>query len=224
MNIKLFLTIKACYRLPEELTEKIWSIVKTDAKKTIQEKVQCMYHRKIELVRQLFLHLDTFSKSNVCIQLNTVYKTILAYSRIANYMYMQDTERYIRNLYIIKWRYYDRKLSRLIDKIVNDITNIQLIGKARMARLLALRTVDYNLSTRRYIDVTLSPIVMRMITIMCNSVSDLKIPELDVTIKFYFDKTQNRITDTRYNSFDAITNCNFIYETIYANTENNHEN
>jgi hypothetical protein len=49
MNIKLFLTIKACHRLPEELTEKIWSIVKTDAKKTIQEKVQDMYHRKIEI-------------------------------------------------------------------------------------------------------------------------------------------------------------------------------
>ena len=224
MNIKLFLTIKACYRLPEELTEKVWSIVQTDAKKTIQERVQDMYHRKIELVRQLFLHLDTFSKSNTCIQLNTVYKTILAYSRIANYMYMQDTERYIRNLYIIKWRYYDRKLSRLIDKIVNDITNIQLIGKARMARLLALRTVDYNLSTQRYIDVTLSPIVMRMITMVCNSISDIKIPELDVTIKFYFDKTHNRITDTRYNSFDATTNYNFIYETIYENTDINNCN
>lgn len=225
MNIKLFLTIKACYRLPEELTEKIWSIVKTDAKKTIQEKVQCMYHRKIELVRQLFLHLDTFSKSNIYIQLNTVYKTIIAYSRIANYMYMQDTERYIRNLYIIKWRYYDKKkLSKLIDKIVNDITNIQLIGKARMARVLALRTIDYNLSTKQYIDITLSPIVMRMITLMCNSVSDIKIPELDTTVKFYFDETQNRITDTRYNPLYAINNYNFIYGAIYANTENNYEN
>jgi hypothetical protein len=131
---------------------------------------------------------------------------------------MQDTERYIRNLYIIKWRYYDRYLSLLIDKIVNDITNIQLIGKARMARLLALRTIDYSLSTKQYIDITLSPIVMRMITIVCNSVSDIKVPDLDITVKFYFDKIQNRITDTRYNPLDAITNYNFIYGAIYENT------
>jgi hypothetical protein len=220
MNIKLFLTIKACYRLPEELTEKIWSIVETDAKKTIQEKVQDMYHRKIEIVRQMFLRLDTFSKSRPSVHLENLYTTILAYARVANYMYMQDTERYIRNLYIIKWRYYDRYLSLLIDKIVNDITNIQLIGKARMARLLALRTTDYSLSTKQYIDITLSPIVMRMITIVCNSVSDIKIPDLDITVKFYFDKIQNRITDTRYNPLDAITNYNFIYGAIYANTEN----
>ena len=162
MNIKLFLTIKACYRLPEELTEKIWYIVKTDAKKTIQEKVQDMYHRKIEIVRHLFLRLDAFSKSRPSVELANVYTTILAYARIANYMYMQDTERYIRNLYIIKWRYDDMYLSRLIDKVVNDITTIQLIGKARMARILALRTVDYNLSTKQYIDVTLRPIVIRL--------------------------------------------------------------
>ena len=224
MNIKLFLTIKACHRLPEELTEKIWSIVKIDAKKTIQEKVQDMYHRKIEIVRHLFLRLDAFSKSIICIQLNTVYKTILAYARIANYMYMQDTERYIRNLYIIKWRYYNAHLSRLIDKIVNDITNVQLISKARMARVLALRTIDYNLSTKQYIDITLSPVVIRMITIVCNSVSDVKIPELDVTVKFYFDKIQNRITDTLYNPIDALTNYNFIYGAIYANNENENEN
>jgi hypothetical protein len=137
---------------------------------------------------------------------------------------MQDTERYIRNLYIIKWRYYDRKLSRLIDKIVNDITNVQLISKARMARVLALRTIDYNLSTKQYIDITLSPVVIRMITIVCNSVSDVKIPELDVTVKFYFDKIQNRITDTLYNPIDALTNYNFIYGAIYANNENENEN
>jgi hypothetical protein len=220
MNIKLFLTIKACYRLPGELTEKIWSIVETDAKKTIQEKVQDMYHRKIEIVRQMFLRLDTFSKSRPSVHLENLYTTILAYARVANYMYMQDTERYIRNLYIIKWRYYDRYLSLLIDKIVNDITNIQLIGKARMARLLALRTTDYSLSTKQYIDITLSPIVMRMITIVCNSVSDIKISDLDITVKFYFDKIQNRITDMRYNPLDAITNYNFIYGAIYANTEN----
>jgi len=224
MNIKLFLTIKACYRLPEELTEKIWSNVKTDAKKKIQEKVQDMYHRKIEIVRHLFLRLDSFSKSRPSLEIEKVYTTILAYARIANYMYMQDTERYIRNLYIIKWRYYNMHLSRLIDKIVNDITNVQLISKARMARLLALRTVDYNLSTKQYIDITLSPVVIRMITIVCNSVSDVKIPELDVTVKFYFDKIQNRITDTHYNPIDALTNYNFIYGAIYANTENGYEN
>ena len=220
MNIKLFLTIKACYRLPEELTEKIWSNVKTDAKKKIQEKVQDMYHRKIEIVRHLFLRLDSFSKSRPSLEIEKVYTTILAYARIANYMYMQDTERYIRNLYIIKWRYYNMHLSRLIDKIVNDITNVQLISKARMARLLALRTVDYNLSTKQYIDITLSPVVIRIITIVCNSVSDVKIPELDVTVKLYFDKIQNRITDTHYNPIDALTNYNFIYGAIYANTEN----
>jgi hypothetical protein len=215
MNIKLFLTIKACYRLPGDVTEKIWSIIEADSKKTIQEKVQAMYYRKIEIVRHLFLRLDSFSKSRPCVEYNRVYNTILAYSKIANYMYMQDSERYIRNLYIIKWRYYQRDLSKLIDKIVNDITNVQLIGKARMARLLALRNVDYSLSTKDYIDITLSPIVMRIITAVCNSVSDIKIQDLDVTIKFFFDKTQNKITDTYYNHFDGTSNYNFIYRSLY---------
>jgi len=61
---------------------------------------------------------------------------------------------------------------------------------------------------------------MRMITIVCNSVSDIKIPDLDITVKFYFDNIQNRITDTRYNPLDAITNYNFIYGAIYESTNN----
>jgi len=89
MNIKLFLTIKACYKLPYDVTEKIWSIVKTEAKKTIQERIQDMYHRKIEIVRQLFLRLDTLSKNNGYTELNYVYKSILSYAKISNYMYMQ---------------------------------------------------------------------------------------------------------------------------------------
>ena len=204
MNIKLFLTIKACYKLPNDVTEKIWSIVKTEAKKTIQERIQDMYHRKIEIVRQLFLRLDTLSKSHGYMELNYVYNSILSYAKISNYMYMQDAERYIRNLRDIKRRYFDRDLARLIDKITNDITIVQLIGKARMARLLALRTADYNLSTKEYIDIALSPAVIRIITIIYRSPSDIKIELLDKTIKLYFDKTQNIIFDTRYNFLNLL--------------------
>jgi len=204
MNIKLFLTIKACYKLPYDVTEKIWSIVKTEAKKTIQERIQDMYHRKIEIVRQLFLRLDTLSKNNGYTELNYVYKSILSYAKISNYMYMQDAERYIRNLRDIKRRYFDRDLARLIDKITSDITILQLIGKARMARLLALRTVDYNLSTKEYIDIALSPAVIRIITIIYRSPSDIKIELLDKIIKLYFDKTQNIIFDTRYNFLNLL--------------------
>jgi hypothetical protein len=64
MNIKKFLLIKACSRLPTELIENIWTLVKTDAKQTIQEKIQDMYYRKIELVRCMYLKLDNFSNSN----------------------------------------------------------------------------------------------------------------------------------------------------------------
>ncbi len=204
MNIKLFLTIKACYKLPDDVTEKIWSIVKTEAKKTIQERIQDMYHRKIEIVRQLFLRLDTLSKSHGYMELNYVYKSILSYAKISNYMYMQDVERYIRNLRDIKRRYFDRDLARLIDKITSDITILQLIGKARMARLLALRTVDYNLSTKEYIDIALSPDVIKIITIIYRSPSDIKTELLDKTIKLYFDKTQNIIFDTRYNFLNLL--------------------
>jgi hypothetical protein len=204
MNIKLFLTIKACYKLPGDVTEKIWSIVKTEAKKTIQERIQDMYHRKIEIVRQLFLRLDTLSKSHEYMELNYVYKSILSYAKISNYMYMQDAERYIRNLRDIKRRYFDRDLARLIDKITSDITIVQLIGKARMARLLALRTADYNLSTKEYIDIALSPAVIRIITMIYRSPSDIKIELLDKTIKLYFDKTQNIIFDTRYNFLNLL--------------------
>jgi len=204
MNIKLFLTIKACYKLPNDVTEKIWSIVKTEAKKTIQERIQDMYHRKIEIVRQLFLRLDTLSKSHGYMELNYVYNSILSYAKISNYMYMQDAERYIRNLRDIKRRYFDRDLARLIDKITNDITIVQLIGKARMARLLALRTADYNLSTKEYIDIALSPAVIRIVTMIYRSPSDIKIELLDKTIKLYFDKTQNIIFDTRYNFLNLL--------------------
>jgi len=216
MNIKLFLTIKACYKLPYDVTEKIWSIVKTEAKKTIQERIQDMYHRKIEIVRQLFLRLDTLSKSNGYMELNYVYKSILSYAKISNYMYMQDAERYIRNLRDIKRRYFDRDLARLIDKITSDITILQLIGKARMARLLALRTVDYNLSTKEYIDIALSPAVIKIITIIYRSPSDIKIELLDKTIKLYFDKTQNIIFDTRYNFLNLLNDS--INYTGYENT------
>lgn len=185
MNIKVFLLIKACHPLPSELIEHIWSFVKTDAKKTIQEKIQDMYYRKIELVRCLFLKLDSFANNNTREEYTTVFNTLKVYTKVANYMYIQDTERFIRRLYGIKWRYYNRYLSAFIDKMVCDITEVQLSGKARMARILALRTIDYNLSTQSYVNMTLSHIIVRMLTIMYNSLSDVKIPELDNILKFY---------------------------------------
>ena len=165
MNIKKFLLIKACKILPSELIENVWSFVETDAKKLIQEFIQKMYYRKIERVRRMFLEMDTFSNNNIPSKMELVFYRLLNYDRIANYMYIQDTERFIRHLYGIKWRYYDRHLSYLVDKIVSDITKKQLEGKARMARLLALRTIDYKISTTKYIEMTFSPVIFRLLFI-----------------------------------------------------------
>lgn len=199
MNIKKFLLIKACKTLPSELIENIWSFVKTDAKKLIQEFIQKMYYRKIERVRRMFLVMDVFSNNNIPSKLELVFYRLLNYDRIANYMYIQDTERFIRYLYGIKWRYYDRHLSYLVDKIVSDITKKQLEGKARMARLLALRTIDYKISTTKYIEMTFSPVIFRLLFIMNNSLSDVKIDLLDYILKYYHDNIQKDI-NIRYDN------------------------
>ena len=193
MNIKKFLLIKACKTLPSELIENVWSFVETDAKKLIQEFTQKMYYRKIERVRRMFLEMDVFSNNNIPSKLELVFYRLLNYDRTANYMYIQDTERFIRYLYGIKWRYYDRHLSYLVDKIVSDITKKQLEGKARMARLLALRTIDYKISTTKYIEMTFSPVIFRLLFIMNNSLSDVKIDLLDYILKYYHDNIQKDI-------------------------------
>ena len=193
MNIKKFLLIKACKTLPSELIENVWSFVETDAKKLIQEFIQKMYYRKIERVRRMFLEMDVFSNNNIPSKMELVFYRLLNYDRIANYMYIQDTERFIRHLYGIKWRYYDRHLSYLVDKIVSDITKKQLEGKARMARLLALRTIDYKISTTKYIEMTFSPVIFRLLFIMNNSLSDVKIDLLDYILKYYHDNIQKDI-------------------------------
>ena len=193
MNIKKFLLIKACKTLPSELIANVWSFVETDAKKLIQEFTQKMYYRKIERVRRMFLVMDVFSNNNIPSKLELVFYRLLNYDRIANYMYIQDTERFIRYLYGIKWRYYDRHLSYLVDKIVSDITKKQLEGKARMARLLALRTIDYKFSTTNYIEMTFSPVIFRLLFIMNNSLSDVKIDLLDYILKYYHDNIQKDI-------------------------------
>lgn len=198
MNIRMFLLIKACHQLPTELIERVWSFVKTDAKKTIQEKIQDMYYRKIELVRCLFLKLDLFSNNNIRESSTTVLNTLKVYTKVANYMYIQDTERFIRRLYGIKWRYYNKYLSAFVDNMVTDITEVQLKGKARMARILALRTTDYNLSTSAYINMTISPIIIRMLTIMYNSLSEIKIHELDYVLKFYHDHVRDGVPIINY--------------------------
>lgn len=190
MNIKKFLLIKACKTLPSELIENVWSFVETDAKKLIQEFIQKMYYRKIERVRRMFLEMDVFSNNNIPSKMELVFYRLLNYDYIANYMYIQDTERFIRRLYGIKWRYYDRHLSYLVDKIVSDITKKQLEGKARMARLLALRTIDYKISTTKYIEMTFSPVIFRLLFIMNNSLSDVKIEVLDYILKYYQDNIQ----------------------------------
>ena len=199
MNIKKFLLIKACKILPSELIANVWSFVETDAKKLIQEFIQKMYYRKIERVRRMFLEMDTFSNNNIPSKMELVFYRLLNYDRIANYMYIQDTERFIRHLYGIKWRYYDRHLSYLVDKIVSDITKKQLEGKARMARLLALRTIDYKFSTTKYIEMTFSPVIFRLLFIMNNSLSDVKIDLLDYILKYYHDNIQKDI-NIRYDN------------------------
>ena len=199
MNIKKFLLIKACKILPSELIENVWSFVETDAKKLIQEFTQKMYYRKIERVRRMFLEMDVFSNNNIPSKMELVFYRLLNYDRIANYMYIQDTERFIRHLYGIKWRYYDRHLSYLVDKIVSDITKKQLEGKARMARLLALRTIDYKISTTKYIEMTFSPVIFRLLFIMNNSLSDVKIDLLDYILKYYHDNIQKDI-NIRYDN------------------------
>ena len=199
MNIKKFLLIKACKILPSELIENVWSFVETDAKKLIQEFIQKMYYRKIERVRCMFLEMDVFSNNNIPSKMELVFYRLLNYNYIANYMYIQDTERFIRHLYGIKWRYYDRHLSYLVDKIVSDITKKQLEGKARMARLLALRTIDYKISTTKYIEMTFSPVIFRLLFIMNNSLSDVKIDLLDYILKYYHDNIQKDI-NIRYDN------------------------
>ena len=62
-----------------------------------------------------------------------------------------------------------------------------------MARILALRTNDYNLSTQSYIDFTLSPVVQRILVIMHNSLSDVKIEVLDGTLKYYYNNVNKDI-------------------------------
>ena len=199
MNIKKFLLIKACKTLPSELIEHVWSFVETDAKKLIQEFIQKMYYRKIERVRRMFLEMDVFSNNNIPSKMELVFYRLLNYDRIASYMYIQDTDRFIRHLYGIKWRYYDRHLSYLVDKIVSDITKKQLEGKARMARLLALRTIDYKISTTKYIEMTFSPVIFRLLFIMNNSLADVKIDLLDYILKYYHDNIQKDI-NIRYDN------------------------
>ena len=203
MNIKLFLLCVACKGLPNDIIGHIWSFVKTDAKKTIQEFLQKMYYRKIERTRLMFLKLDSFSNTNTHTRLNNVYNCIVNHAKVANYMYIQDTERFIRRLIIIKWRYYDWNLTCLVDKIVENVTREHLIGKARMARILALRTNDYKLSTQSYIDFTFSPIVQRMLVIMHNSLSDVKIEVLDGTLKYYYDNVNKDIFNNYNNPLSS---------------------
>jgi len=200
MNIKKFLLIKACSSLPNELIEEIWTLVKTDAKQTIQEKIQNMYYRKIDLVRCMYLKLDDFSNSNNRINVHVVFNTLKVYTRVVNYMYIQDVERFNRRLYGVKWRYRDRHLWSLIDKIVSEVDNVQLKSKARMARIFALRTSDYKLSTEMYIKMTLSPIIMRMLSILYSSLFDIKIDELDYLLKYYKDHTRDGLPIITYDS------------------------
>jgi hypothetical protein len=204
MNIKQFLLFKACSPLPTELIEHIWSFVKTDAKQTIQEKIQDMYYRKIELVRCMYLKLDNFSNSNNRVNFHVVFNTLKVYTRVVNYMYIQDVERFNRRLYGVKWRYRDRHLWSLIDKIVAEVEQVQLMSKARMARIFALRTVDYNLSTEIYIKMTLSPIIMRMLTIIYSSLLDIKIDELDYLLKYYKDHTRDGLPIITYDSNNSM--------------------
>jgi hypothetical protein len=206
MNIKLFLLIKACNPLPPELIEHVWSFVKADAKKTIQEKIQDMYYKKIELVRCLFLKLDSFSNNNILTELHIVFSTLKVYTGVVNYMYIQDVERFNRRLYGVKWRYRDRHIWNLIDKMVAEVEQAQLKSKARMARILALRTVDYNLSTRTYIKMTLSPVIMRMLTIIYSSLWDIKIHELDYLLKYYKDHTRDGLPIITYDSNNMYIN------------------
>jgi hypothetical protein len=216
MNIKKFLLIKACSRLPTELIENIWILVKTDAKQTIQEKIQDMYYRKIELVRCMYLKLDNFSNSNNRVNFHVVFNTLKVYTRVVNYMYIQDVERFNRRLYGVKWRYRDRHLWSLIDKIVAEVEQVQLMSKARMARILALRTVDYNLSTEIYIKMTLSPIIMRMLNIIYSSLLDIKIDELDYLLKYYKDHTRDGLPIITYDSNNSMYS-NSITEYFNAN-------
>jgi len=204
MNIKQFLLFKACSPLPTELIEHIWSFVKTDAKQTIQEKIQDMYYKKIELVRCMYLKLDHFSNNNIRFDMHVVFNTLKVYTRVVNYMYIQDVERFNRRLYGVKWRYRDRHLWSLIDKIVAEVEKVQLKSKARMARILALRTVDYNLSTRMYIKMTLSPVIMRMLTIIYSSLWDIKIHELDYLLKYYKDHTRDGLPILTYDSNNSM--------------------
>jgi hypothetical protein len=195
MNLKLFLLINACKDLPSEIIENIWSSVKTDAKKSIQERIQKLYYKKIERSRRMFLMLDGFSKDNPFPKLNTVFNRIQNYAKITNYMYIQDVDRFIRCLYIIKGRYCDYILSGLIDQVVFDITRDHLIGKARMARILALRKCDYKVSTKKYIRTGISPVMQRILSMINSSSPDIKISGLYYILKYYLDNINININD-----------------------------
>jgi len=135
----------------------------------------------------MFLMLDGFSKDTTCPKLNTVFNRIHNYSKVTNYMYIQDVDRFIRCLYIIKGRHCDPILSGLIDKIVFDITRDHLIGKARMARILALRKRDYKVSTKKYIQTSISPDMQRILSMINSPSPDIKISGLYYILKYYLD-------------------------------------
>ena len=137
MNIKQFYLIIACEKLPQEITEYIWKLVKDDAANTIAR----LYYKKVKINLNFFrylLNLDILYSENILnmSNINTINNVISNNMYKITYKYIQEpgtwiekltdilyfsVPQYERRLYVINQRYINvNNIYYIIDNIKNN--------------------------------------------------------------------------------------------------------
>ena len=208
MNIKQFLVIKALDVLPWEITKIIWEQLEDISAKVIQTNILRLVYKKIGLTMFMYSKLVQFSNDNLYFNTGYVIDKFLHWSKTVNFLYIDDTDEWLKVLNRVRYRFNIPYIFQLTDKIILDIKYKKREYKVRLGKILDIK---FNLnesimSTRQYISWIYREDVMFILLQSYRSINEIPPNEFIKIINVFetdwnFKNYANYIRNREFNNF-----------------------
>ena len=208
MNIKQFLVIKALDVLPWEITKIIWEQLEDISAKVIQTNILRLVYKKIGLTMFMYSKLVQFSNDNLYFNTGYVIDKFLHWSKTVNFLYIDDTDEWLKILNRVRYRFNIPYIFQLTDKIILDIKYKKREYKVRLGKILDIK---FNLnesimSTRQYISWIYREDVMFILLQSYRSINEIPPNEFIKIINIFetdwnFKNYANYVRNQEFNNF-----------------------
>jgi hypothetical protein len=202
MNIKFFLIAKALNVLPSEIVKIIWEKLEIISANVIKDNLQKLAFKKFRHTNRVYLQLIQFTDFNIYFRSNYIITKFLNWQKSVNFLYIDDTTAWLNALNSIRYRYYNKHLSFIVNGMMNDIKYKKREYKVRVGRFFSDNAI---MSTKQYVSWIYRSDVMNILLQSYNSINEIPPTEFIRVINMY---------ETTYN----IKNFSYNYNNKYITT------